>query len=156
MSLRVSLLGVDEVGEFGGVPNKEHGRVVEDPVKVTFIGPQLDGETSWITGGIGGARFTANGGEAYGCTDFLTNGCEKRTRRDIAQVMCELEVTMGTGAFGVHLTQGECMRNYLTSGMLTTRSGIRSRSKCARRSMWWKSWEKHGTNQIEARSEASR
>lgn len=111
MRLWVSLLGVDEVGEFGGVSNKEHRCVVEDPVKIAFIGPHLNGETSRITSGVGGARFAANGGEAHGCTDLLSNGCEERTGRDIAQVMSELEVTMGTGSFSVHLPEVEWMRN---------------------------------------------
>ena len=45
VSLGVTLLGVDEVGELGRVTDKEDGGVVEDPVKVTLLGPDLDGET---------------------------------------------------------------------------------------------------------------
>jgi hypothetical protein len=37
MSLRVSLLRMDEVGEFGGVTDKENGGIVEHPVEVAFI-----------------------------------------------------------------------------------------------------------------------
>lgn len=39
MRLRISLLGVDEVRELGRVSDKEYGRVVENPVPVTLVGP---------------------------------------------------------------------------------------------------------------------
>lgn len=45
MRLGVTLLGVDEVGELGGVADEEDGCVVKDPVEVTLLGPNLDGET---------------------------------------------------------------------------------------------------------------
>jgi hypothetical protein len=37
MSLWVSLLGMDEVGEFGGVTDKENGSIVKNPVEVAFV-----------------------------------------------------------------------------------------------------------------------
>jgi len=39
VSLRVSLLGVDEVGELGRVTNEENGSIIEYPIPVTFISP---------------------------------------------------------------------------------------------------------------------
>ena len=45
VSLRVTLLSVDEVRELGGVTNEEHRGVVENPVKVALLGLDLDGET---------------------------------------------------------------------------------------------------------------
>jgi hypothetical protein len=51
MGLRVPLLGVDEVREFGRIADEEDGGVVEYPVEVTFI----CGEVSMI--GRGGGRW---------------------------------------------------------------------------------------------------
>lgn len=77
MGLRVPLLGVDEVGEFGGVTNEENGGVVEDPIPVTFFGSELKGKATRITSGVGRARFTTNGGETGSDTDFLANALEE-------------------------------------------------------------------------------
>ena len=52
MSLRVTLLGVDEVREFGGVPDEEDGGVVEDPIPVAFLGLELDSESSRVTSSV--------------------------------------------------------------------------------------------------------
>lgn len=53
VGLRVTLLGVDEVGELGRVADEEDGGVVEDPVAVALFGTDLDGESTRVTGGIG-------------------------------------------------------------------------------------------------------
>lgn len=60
VSLRVSLLGVDEVRELRGVAEEEDRGVVEDPVHVAFLGLQLDGEATGVTSGIGGSGLATN------------------------------------------------------------------------------------------------
>jgi len=60
VSLGVTLLGVDEMGEFGGVTEEEDGSVVEDPIPIALFCSDLDGESSGIASGIGGSRFTAD------------------------------------------------------------------------------------------------
>lgn len=52
MSSRVTLLGVDEVGEFGGISDEEDGGVVVHQVKVTLLSSDLDGKATRVTGGI--------------------------------------------------------------------------------------------------------
>lgn len=101
MSLGVPLLGVDEVRELGRVPDEEDWGVVEDPVPVTFLRPQLDGETTGVTSGVGRSRLATDGGEADGGTNFLANTLEEGLRRDVAEVVGDLEVTMGSGTLGV-------------------------------------------------------
>lgn len=56
VSLRISLLGVNEVRELGRVAQEEDWSVVEDPIHVAFLGLHLDGETTRVTSGIGGLR----------------------------------------------------------------------------------------------------
>ena len=47
-SLRVSLLGVDEIRELDWVLNEENWSVVSNDVVVSFFGVKFDSETSWI------------------------------------------------------------------------------------------------------------
>lgn len=77
MCLRVPLLGVDKVREFGRITDEEDGSVVEDPIPVTFLGPKLDRETTRVTSSVGGSRFTTDSGETGGNADLLSNTLEK-------------------------------------------------------------------------------
>jgi hypothetical protein len=73
VGLRVPLLGVDEVGELGRVPNEEHRGVVEDPVKVALARLQLNGKSTGVTGGIRRAILAAHGGETNGCANLFAD-----------------------------------------------------------------------------------
>ena len=61
MSLGVSLLGMNEMREFGGIPDKEDGCVVEDPIPVSLLGLELDSKTSWVASGISRSGFATDG-----------------------------------------------------------------------------------------------
>jgi hypothetical protein len=52
MCLRVALLGVDKVGELGGVAQEEDRSVVENPIEIAFIGADFDSETAGVTGSV--------------------------------------------------------------------------------------------------------
>lgn len=52
MGLRITLLGMDKMWEFGGVADEEYWSVVEHPIEVTFSGADLDGESTGIAGGV--------------------------------------------------------------------------------------------------------
>lgn len=58
MRLRVSLLGVDEVGELCGVADEEDGGIVEDHIPVTFICAEFDGEPTRVASSICRARLS--------------------------------------------------------------------------------------------------
>ena len=49
VGLGISLLGMDEDGEFGRVAKKEDGRIVEDPIPITFFGVEFEGKASRIS-----------------------------------------------------------------------------------------------------------
>jgi hypothetical protein len=72
----VSLLGMNEIGEFLGVSNEEDGGVVTDQVVVTFFSVELDGKTSGISFSISGTLFTTDSGESEEDRSSLTNGIE--------------------------------------------------------------------------------
>ena len=50
MSGRVTLLGVDEVGELGRVTQEENGRIIRDHVPVTLLCSEFDRETAGVAG----------------------------------------------------------------------------------------------------------
>ena len=103
MGLRVPLLSVNEVGKLGRVTDEEDGGVVEDPIPVTFISLELDGETAGVASGIGGARFTTDGGETGCCADFISRRPQQRLGSDVTEIMGDLEVTVSTSTFGMDL-----------------------------------------------------
>lgn len=105
MSLRVPLLSVNEVGELGRITNEEDGSVIEHPIPVTFLSPELDGETTRVTSGIGRARFTTDSGETGSDANLLADTLEEGLGSDVAQVVSDLEVAVGTGSLGVDLQE---------------------------------------------------
>jgi hypothetical protein len=106
VSLRVALLSVDEVRELGGVSDEEDGGVVENPVPVTLLGPELDGEASRVTGSVRRAGLSSDGGKSDRSANFGANAGEKRIRGDITQIVGDLKVSMGSSTLGMNLSQG--------------------------------------------------
>jgi len=103
VGLRVTLLGVDEVREFGGISDEEDGRVVEHPVEVSLFRSDLDSKATGITGSIRRSRFTTDSGESDGGTVFLTDLGEELGRGNVVQALGQLKVTMCTSTLGVNL-----------------------------------------------------
>ena len=58
--LRASLLGVDEIRELDGVSDEENWRVVSDHVVVSFLGVELDGESSGVSVTVVGTTLAGN------------------------------------------------------------------------------------------------
>ena len=130
VSLGVTLLSMNEMREFGGITNEENRCVVEDPIEVTFLCPDFNGEATGITSSVCRAILASNSGETDGGANLLADLLEERLRGDIAQVVGDLEVAMGTSSFGVDLVQMSISSLAISAkSQPTTRSGIRSRSK---------------------------
>lgn len=108
VGLRVSLLGVDEVGKLCWVAQEEDGRVVEDPVEVALLGPHLDRKATGVTGRVGRARLATDGGEAEG-EGRLFALLEKLGAREIRDVVRGLKDTVGTAALGVDDALGDAL-----------------------------------------------
>lgn len=60
----MALLRVDEMWEFGWIPQKENRCVVEDHIPVALIRSQLDGESTRVASAVMRARLATNGREA--------------------------------------------------------------------------------------------
>lgn len=92
VSLRVTLLGVNEGRELDRVADEENGRVVVNPVPVSLLGVELDRETSGITSRIGRALLTTNSRETGKSLGLLADLVEHVDGGDIANVMGDLEL----------------------------------------------------------------
>jgi hypothetical protein len=103
VSLRVSLLRVNEVRELGRITYEEDGGVVENPVPVTLICFQLDRETTGIASSVRRARLPSHRGETDSCRNLLADLMEQLLRRDITQIMSNLEVTVRSSTFRMDL-----------------------------------------------------
>jgi len=74
VSLGISLLGVDEVRELGGISDEEDGSVVTNQIPVTFLGVEFNSKTSGISFGISRALFTTDSGESGEDGSSLSKG----------------------------------------------------------------------------------
>lgn len=101
VSLRVSLLGVDEVRELGWVSDEKHWGVVVDKVQVTLLSVELGGETSWVSGGISRTGFTTDGRESGESLGLLTNSVQEFGGANVGDVVSDFKVTVSTGTLSV-------------------------------------------------------
>ncbi len=103
MRLRVALLGMNKVGELGGVAKEEDGCIVKYPVEIAFIGTNLDGKTTWITGSVGRARLATNCGETNSSAGPVANVFEEGGTSEIRNVVRHFKVAMRARALSVVL-----------------------------------------------------
>lgn len=104
MRLRVALLGMDKVREFGGIAKEEDGSVVEDPVKIAFVGADLDGKATGIAGSVRRTRLATDCGETNGSTGSVTDPFEEGGAGEVGDVMRHLKVAMRAGTLCMDLS----------------------------------------------------
>jgi hypothetical protein len=56
----VPLLSVNEMRELGGVTDEEDWGIVEHPVPVALVGPQLDRESTRVASSVGRSRLASD------------------------------------------------------------------------------------------------
>jgi len=108
MGLRIALLGMDKVGEFGGIAKEEDGSVVEDPVKIAFIGADLDGKPTGIAGSVRRTRLGTDCGETNGSTGSLANFLEEGGAGEVGDVVRHLKVAMRASTLSMDLSNRRC------------------------------------------------
>ena len=126
VGLGVALLGVDEDGEFGGIPDEENRGVVEDPVPVALLRVELEGESTGVSSTVRRTLLTTNSRETREHLGLLANSLEhvddslskhtsnvsvestyrggifwKGRSYEIANVVRHLEFTISTSTLGV-------------------------------------------------------
>ena len=91
MSLRVALLSMDKVREFGWVTKEEHRCVISDEIENTFLSLDLDGETC-KSRPSSYALFLSKGPERAYLSDHvrcqLTLTHHQRLRNERSLVLC--------------------------------------------------------------------
>jgi hypothetical protein len=102
MSGGMTLLGVNEMGEFGGIPQEEDWSVVGNDIPVALLGPQLDSKPSWISGKIMGTGLATDSREPNREGAFLSLGTEDIRRGEVVKRIGAHEFTMSTTALCVH------------------------------------------------------
>ena len=105
VSLRVSLLSVNEVGEFSRVTDEEDRGVIEHPVQVTLISPQFDSKSTGIPGSISRTILASNSRESDSCFNPLTDRFEEWLRSDVTEIVSDFKVPMSTSSFGMYLKE---------------------------------------------------
>jgi len=103
VALWVSLLGVNEVGELGWIANEENGGIVKDPIPVSFLSSELDSKATGIARSVGRSILSSDSGEANCGTYAVADLMEEGLGGDVAQIMGDLEVAMGTSSLGMNL-----------------------------------------------------
>ena len=103
MRLRVTLLSMNKGGELGRVAKEEDGSIVEYPVEIAFIGTNLDGKTTRITGSIWRARLATNCGETNSSAGSVANVFEQRGTSKVRNVMRHFKVAMCARALSMDL-----------------------------------------------------
>jgi hypothetical protein len=121
VSLRITLLGVDEVREFCRIADEEHGSVVEylsevdalvcvhicvrseetHPIQIPLLGPDLHGKTSGITSSICATALSTDGRESDGRSGLVAHFGEELCRGKIGDLVGDLEVAVCAGTFGM-------------------------------------------------------
>jgi hypothetical protein len=103
MCLRVALLGVNEVGELGGVAKEKDWSIVEDPIEVAFVCANFDSETAGVTGSICRAIFSTNGRETDSGTSPVADLFEEGGTSKIGDIMSYIEIAVRAGTLGMNL-----------------------------------------------------
>lgn len=107
MRLRVTLLSMDKVRELGGVAKEKDGSVVKYPVEIAFVGANLDGKTTRITGTVCRARLATNCGETNSSAGSTTNVFEEGGGSEIGNVVRHFEVAVRASTLSMDLRDSE-------------------------------------------------
>eukprot|EP00968_Pinguiococcus_pyrenoidosus_P000647 scaffold40_cov305-Pinguiococcus_pyrenoidosus.AAC.18 len=149
MRARVALLRVNEAGEEDGVSDEEDGRVVAHEVPVAFLRVELHGVASRVPRRIRRAGLAAHGRKAHchgrplpklveeGCSAVLLHWGKRHKLVMSRPPLISIHCPLGLPPSGLVTSK---YPNAPAPLACTTRSGILSRSKCARESTRLKSF----------------
>jgi len=101
VSLRISLLCVDEIGELGRISDEEDGSVVSNHIVVTFFSVKLDSKTSRISFSISRSLLTTDSRESSKNRSSLSNSVQELSLGVFSDILGDFEITMGTSSLSV-------------------------------------------------------
>lgn len=147
VGLRVSLLRVDEKRELGWVAKEEDRGVVEHPVPVALLRVEFDGESTGVTSAVSRTLLTTDGGETRDELRLLAHTLEhiNDSLSKYSQPLPFLVCWQGFQPTMSLISSVTSNSPYAPAPLAwTTRSGIRSLSKWASKSIKWKSCSRRG------------
>lgn len=100
---------MDEIWELDGISDEEDWGVVSNHVPVSFLGVELDGVTSGVSGGISRSLLTSDSGETeenWGCFTDLT---EEFGFGVFADIVGGFEEAVSSGALGMDDSFGDSL-----------------------------------------------
>ncbi len=106
---RMTLLRVDEVGEFQRVAQEEHRRIVADDVPVAFVGIEAKRKATHVALGVRRTAFARDSREAQEGLGLLSDLREYARARIFGDVLRDRERAVSAGAFGVHGALGNAL-----------------------------------------------
>ena len=122
VSLRVSLLTMEEVWELHWVVDEKDWSIVSNHVVVAFFGVEFDGEPSWVSNGVGETSLTCDSGESKEQWCLLADSIQKVGFGPLRYILGDFEDSMGSSTLGVN----NSLRNSLSVevGKLVNKSEI--------------------------------
>jgi len=117
VSLRVSLLSVNEVRELHRVSEEEDGSVVVNVIPVSFLRSQLDRETTRVTSGIGRSTLPSDSRETSGGADLGSDLREEFGASQVGDVVGNFESSMSSCSLGVNDTLGDTLSVEVSEGI---------------------------------------
>ena len=100
---------MDKIGELDGVSDEEDWSVVSNHVPVSFFSIELDGITSWVSGGICRSLFTSDSGESEKDGGGFSDFAEEFGFGVFADIVGGLKVAMSTCALGMDDSFGDTL-----------------------------------------------
>ena len=98
---RMTLLGMDEIGEFIGIADEKHRGIIADKVPIAFLGVEFERKAAHVAFGVGGAGFAGDRRKARNHLGFLADLRENLGFRISSDVMGDGERAMRAPALGV-------------------------------------------------------
>merc|ERR1711997_974994 len=112
-SLRVSLLGMDEIWELNWISDEEYRRVVSYHIVVALLSIELKCEASWISVAVVGSTFSCYSRETKEDRSSLSDSVQEVCSCESANIVSNFKISMSTSS----LSMDNSFRNTLTSEM---------------------------------------
>jgi len=117
MSLRVTLLSVNEVRELHGVSKEEDGSVVVNVIPISLLRSQLDRETSRVTSSVGRSTLSSDSRETSSSANLGSDLREELCASQVGNVVGDLKSTVSSCSLGMNDTFGDALSVEVSEGI---------------------------------------
>src|SRR4030042_1526855 len=100
----MALLGVDEIWEFHGIPDKKDRCIISSHIVITFLSIELQRESTWVSFCICRSLLTSNGGESGEDICALSDPGKKFGPCVLRDIEGDLKIAVCPRSFCMHYT----------------------------------------------------